>query len=75
MTTEKDNGGPAFPADFNYEKGMTLRDWFAGQALVGLTSQSEKSGVRSTHDLRLYISAVGNFAYEIADAMISGRDK
>ena len=31
-----DNGGPAFPRDHRYDghDGMTLRDWFAGQADV-----------------------------------------
>lgn len=31
-----DWGGPAFPSPFVPETGMSLRDWFAGQALVGL---------------------------------------
>jgi hypothetical protein len=34
--TEKHDGGPAFPNPYieadPLEKGMTLRDWFAGQA-------------------------------------------
>ncbi len=47
MTTIND-GGPAFPMSYDNSlaytypshKGMTLRDWFAGQALAGLLSQS-----------------------------------
>ena len=33
-----DNGGPAYPSQNGhyFEPGMTLRDWFAGQALQGL---------------------------------------
>ena len=40
MSTPIDDGGPAFPLEDwddcihskRYEKGMSLRDWFAGQA-------------------------------------------
>ena len=37
MLDEKE-GGPAFPVPENVciNSGMTLRDWFAGQALAGL---------------------------------------
>lgn len=39
---EIDDGGPAFPISIpgvgdNGSGGMSLRDWFAGQALAGLT--------------------------------------
>lgn len=40
----KDNGGPAFPFEiehgdgsFTNYTGMTLRDWFAGQALSSIS--------------------------------------
>jgi len=46
-----------------YEDGMTLRDWFAGQALVGLLSRSD---VPLAH-------AVPDNAYMIADAMLEAR--
>ena len=42
MSTEKDDGDPAFPLDTNTaiegytNEGMSLRDWFAEQALAGL---------------------------------------
>jgi hypothetical protein len=44
MTTEKQTGGAAFPSPIHPECsdakgmnfGMTLRQWYAGQALVGL---------------------------------------
>jgi len=41
------DGGPAFPnlgynADKNYN-GMSLRDWFAGQALAGMLAAKDKS--------------------------------
>lgn len=35
MNTIND-GGPAFPGHATYNTGMSLRDWFAGQALSGM---------------------------------------
>lgn len=65
--SEHDNGGPAFPrtvqawnGNLTAHDGMTLRDWFAGQALVGLS-----------HDVA--ISKAGVIAYEYADAMLAAR--
>jgi len=79
---EKDNGGPAFPQFMGMAtnpEGMTLRDWFAGQALAGLTnvaytyftgaSEKEKAGARQ------FASDIGETAYLIADAMIAERNK
>lgn len=72
-----DNGGPAFPvghpaADEKYH-GMSLRDWFAGMALIGLISNSQ--GVPSD-----YMRANANeaerlaqIAFCISDAMLSAR--
>lgn len=35
------NGGPAFPADTNWgNTGLSVRDWFAGQALTGIIAQA-----------------------------------
>lgn len=55
---------PAFPTP--YGKGMTLRDYFAGQALAGLCAHKE-FGYYSP----MVIMAL---AYERADAMIKGTD-
>lgn len=74
---EKNTGGPAFPGATGidvYENGqypagfmpgMTLRDWFAGQALIGL--------VTAGHDM-----SIGDFAeeaYLYADAMLKRRGR
>lgn len=65
------DGGPAFPGDQDSgckgggSEGMTLRDWFAGQALLGMTTNVNNTGACLT-DFAL-------FAYEQADAMIAAR--
>lgn len=68
MTT--DNGGPAFPLKRDdICNGMSLRDWFAGQALSGLLSQA--NGTAMTSEKRLGAA----WAYKMADAMIAERLK
>lgn len=65
-----DDGGPAFPVpedDWNKTwSGMSLRDYFAGQALTGLlVSMCPESSEQQRHlAVRLY---------EMADAMIAAR--
>lgn len=58
-TMKIDDGGQAF-AD-KYESGMTLRDWFAGQALAGALRSAGGSDV------------IARRAYRIADAMIAAK--
>lgn len=65
------NGGPAFPYDdrgpkFHY--GISMRDWFAGQALAGLLG-----GWPSDTDPK--VKTASEWAYEFADAMLEARDK
>jgi hypothetical protein len=74
----KDDGGPAFPTNemrFNANvdsfvnedcPGMTLRDWFAGKALVGMLADTETEGTAKDFARR---------SYEMADAMITERSK
>jgi hypothetical protein len=45
---------------------MTLRDWFAGQALAGLLGNSNYGPPNSKED--------ANMAYLIADAMLKARE-
>ena len=70
--TEKHDGGPAFPQNdlSNYNMGpdgigdgmgMSLRDWFAGQALEG--RGYDGWGAQD----------IAEMAYEIADAMLEAR--
>lgn len=67
MMTNIDDGGPAFPAcneaNNNGTMGMTLRDWFAGQALRARWG----SGDPMTPSDAAFV------AYEFADAMLAAR--
>lgn len=63
----KSDGGPAFPIEMTgtpYAPGMSLRDWFAGQALAGIM----------TNPVGGEQISVANKAYRIADAMLAARD-
>ena len=49
---------------------MTLRDWFAGQALAGICSNCDESGINGwAHSSKLAASV----AYQFADAMLEAR--
>jgi hypothetical protein len=64
----KENGGPAFPHDAGSKEfertGMSLRDYFAGQALLQLNSDKGCDA--------LWVAAS---AYAVADAMLAQRSK
>ena len=70
--TDDRTGGPAYPVPMNnWDHGMTLRDYFAGQAV------GEVIAYFADKHLSLYEPAPGAFArkaYEIADAMIAARE-
>ena len=63
--TKKQDGGPAFPQ--TYAPGMSLRDWFAGQALAGLSANRDWGDIEWDGVVRA--------AYDAADAMIAERDQ
>jgi hypothetical protein len=80
VSAEIDDGGPAFPQPLAFDpangnpvttamyfanvSGMTLRDWFAGQALAGLVANINCAYKTQTFAKR---------ALELADAMIAAR--
>jgi len=79
--SQKNTGGPAFPvippanengyspSGFPYpDAGMTLRDYFAGQALV------EYAGLMSV-SMPETMNVVAKLSYQMADAMIEARNK
>jgi len=68
MNTQINDGGPAFPVTYpngNMDYGMTLRDYFAGQALAGMMAHDQTS---SWQDYE-----VAGDCYVYADAMIKAR--
>ena len=58
MDSKKD-GGNAFPTAA--EPGMTLRDWFAGQAICGMLAGKDDK--------------MAKWAYQRADAMLKRREQ
>ena len=77
---EFEDGGPAFPVvheqyDYGYEQkmpkqvapGMTLRDYFAANAMVRIMSY-DKDGVMSPETL-------ASASYRLADAMLRAREQ
>lgn len=67
------DGGPAFPVTLfegqtlgdGSANGMSLRDWFAGQALASMNYEWFESARRTKE--------MSNEAYGIADAMLAAR--
>jgi hypothetical protein len=80
MTDKIDDGGPAFPPMAPLEswgdpkQGMSLRDWFAGQALAGLLADPNE-GPQDDETLEDAISRIAEGAYSYADAMLEARAK
>ena len=54
--------------------GMTLRDWFAGQALAGIMARMKHSDFNSCVDADDFSFVAGD-SYAIADAMMVARAK
>jgi hypothetical protein len=88
MQTETDNSGPAFPHDekthdgshWFTHPGMTLRDYFAGQALAGMgtwcpwVDDGHNRPVGDLTDPRV-LAARAAWAGAQADAMLTERAK
>lgn len=74
MSDEINHGGPAFPLTAGqqvYVTGMTLRDWFAGQALSAVMDLCRGDTLTpGQHRSQLFAAS----AYRIADAMIAARE-
>ena len=72
----KNTGGPAFPTtlddDGNGFSGMTLRDYFAAEAVGGLLSHPDCGNVGKNDKERTRY--VAEEAYCVADAMLKARD-
>lgn len=68
MSNPPDDGGPAFPSpgDTEWNRGLSIRDWFAGEALKGLLAGPDTSGSGG---------GFADAAYRFADAMIRERKR
>lgn len=80
MTNEQNDGGYAFPVagyinehgnEIPGEFGMTLRDWFAGQALASFTKVDTAYDYTTGH----CDTALARRAWAAADAMLAQREK
>lgn len=77
MTEHPKDGGPAFPITAGnsvYAQGMSLRDWFAGQALAGMAGTTTRAMYDEGYSVAEVKAALVRQAYGIADAMISARE-
>ena len=81
---DKDDGGPAFPrAPFDFvdqglawsereQRGMSLRDWFAGRALAGMGGWCPEVAPLSWSEETVW-KLKAEWAYGQADAMLRAR--
>ena len=79
------DGGSAFPDQGqillpngqwsdSWSPGMTLRDWFAGKALVGMMASDPPNWNDSGGLKKSEVRAVAQEAYQMADAMLAARE-
>lgn len=75
MSEPINDGGPAFPVpglqDHEEFNGMTLRDYFAAQALLGM--KMENVNLASDEQLALACAVMAKVTYQMADAMLKAR--
>lgn len=87
MSTPIKDGGQAFPCQESSESpnhpgyrdvyaspGMTLRDWFAGQALAGICANSTFLIETRADNWAEKVRLLADDAYTAADAMIAARE-
>lgn len=73
MSTPNNNGGPAFPVTLDHRGcvgayGMSLRDWFAGQAMPSLLTAAINSEAQPGK------AKIARDCYDVADAMLAARE-
>ena len=74
MRTDGSDGGPAFPPQHDphtHYSGMTLRDWFAGQAMVAM---GDRRWDADTNNNLSSTDVASRAAYARADAMLAARE-
>lgn len=75
MTGKIEDGGAAFPVSdlgTHGSCGMSLRDWFAGQAMTAILQAGFDGDLKRLDGENLQ-QACGRTAYVVADAMLAAR--
>ncbi len=74
MREYSESNPPAFPRDHRHigHNGMSLRDWFAGQAMAAIISKTPSERIAKSDAVEAEI-ALG--AYTYADAMLATRQE
>lgn len=78
MSDSINNGGPAFPVTLDHRGcvgayGMSLRDWFAGQALAGWCAASPTVRKEPLNMTAEHAESIATGCYRYADAMLEAR--
>jgi len=86
MEPKRDDGGPAFPQpEINGDPvnswargcgGLSVRDWFAGQALAGMNKTDKRLAWEIADDDGTDMpDECAKMAYQLADAMLKERSE
>jgi hypothetical protein len=67
------DGGPAFPKSIDGTRGMSLRDWFAGNIIQGMFANP--SLLKEDGTLRAFRETNFSVAFQAADAMLAARNE
>ena len=71
MAEKINDGGPVFPSEIGtISKGITLRDYFAGQAISQIIAVCANDTTHGMTEADYFACR----AYEIADAMLKARE-
>jgi hypothetical protein len=73
MTDQQKDGGPAF-ATLHHDQGMSLRDWFAGQAMAGVAASIIEAGMDDGASAQDVVKTIASYSFSIADAMLAARE-
>jgi hypothetical protein len=74
LVVEMDNKEPAFPvvyAEGDFDRGMTLRDYFAAKALQGILASSTEWSDVNWNECKLIVTD----SFNIADEMMKAREQ
>jgi len=78
MSNKNNGDAPAFPVTADaavYSTGMSLRDWFAGQALAGIGTWVPTPDITARLVDARICAQRAEWAYAQADAMLAARGK